>query len=106
MILTNREPVLELYRKMNVCQEFNGTESKKIWALVETYNYLKHHIHFNYLIMKINFLFSNGFLCYLPDMLVAESNMNAKIETSHFVTHIQSVLACNVLFYSRSPQYR
>ena len=33
----NTEPVLEYYRKMNICQDFHGTESKKIWPHVETY---------------------------------------------------------------------
>ena len=33
----NTEPVLEFYRKMNICQDFHGTESKKIWPHVETY---------------------------------------------------------------------
>lgn len=31
------EPVLEYYRKMGICQDFQGTESKKIWPHVETY---------------------------------------------------------------------
>ena len=33
----NTEPVLEFYREMNICQDFQGTESKKIWLHVETY---------------------------------------------------------------------
>ena len=33
----NTEPVLEFYRKMNICQDFHGTESKKIWPHVESY---------------------------------------------------------------------
>jgi len=33
----NTEPVLEFYRKMGICQDFHGTESKKIWPHVETY---------------------------------------------------------------------
>merc|ERR1712029_169909 len=33
----NTEPVLEFYRKMGICQDFHGTESKKIWLHVETY---------------------------------------------------------------------
>jgi len=31
------EPVLEFYRKKGICQDFHGTESKKIWPHVETY---------------------------------------------------------------------
>jgi len=31
------EPVLEFYRKMGICKDFHGTESKKIWPHVETY---------------------------------------------------------------------
>merc|ERR1712079_191623 len=33
----NTEPVLEFYRKMGICQDFHGTESKKIWPHVDTY---------------------------------------------------------------------
>merc|ERR1712241_1028711 len=33
----NTEPVLEYYRKMGICQDFHGTESKKIWPHVDTY---------------------------------------------------------------------
>jgi len=31
------EPVLEFYRKMGICQDFHGTESKKIYPHVDTY---------------------------------------------------------------------
>jgi len=31
------EPVLDFYRKKGICQDFHGTESKKIWPHVETY---------------------------------------------------------------------
>jgi len=31
------KPVLEFYRKMGICQDFQGTESKKIWPHVEAY---------------------------------------------------------------------
>merc|ERR1719414_2069960 len=31
------EPVLDFYRKMGICQDFHGTESKKIYPNVDTY---------------------------------------------------------------------
>lgn len=37
------KPVLEFYRSMGICQDFQGTESKKIWPHVEAY--LKTIIH-------------------------------------------------------------
>ena len=34
---TQTKPVLEFYRGMGICQDFHGTESKKIWPHVEAY---------------------------------------------------------------------
>ena len=34
---TQTKPVLDFYRGMGICQDFQGTESKKIWPHVETY---------------------------------------------------------------------
>ena len=31
------KPVLEFYREMGICEDFQGTESKKIWPHVEAY---------------------------------------------------------------------
>lgn len=37
------QPVLDFYREMGICKDFQGTESKKIWPHVEAY--LKTVIH-------------------------------------------------------------
>jgi len=34
---SSTKPVLEFYRGMGICQDFHGTESKKIWPHVEAY---------------------------------------------------------------------